>query len=270
MWLKYAVDANNTLVEIADVSRGKTKLYCPYCGGLAELSRQVQLAGVIKSLNLAEQLVDLRLYRAQLANILLHRLYYLQIEADGLMLHKSGVTKRSLSQRIPEIERGLRSHYQDIKITVLGLWLHRGNVELYFKHRYKPFTYPTGSLTEYYFFSDTSVADSVLDDLNQMQPKVLNPEEESVLAEANFSQFKEMGTLLLSVKQLSVLSLKFSLTQSSEMSNLHNKTIHIKLKVFTFLSGEISAARHLASSISIASGGGEKLRMVMLLPKKLC
>lgn len=41
----------------------------------------------------------------------------------------------------------------------------------------------------------------MLDDLNLMQPKVLNPEEESVLAEANISQFKEMGTLLLGVKQ---------------------------------------------------------------------
>ncbi|WP_236739204.1 competence protein CoiA family protein [[Phormidium ambiguum] IAM M-71] len=214
MWLKYAVDANNTLVEIADVSRGKTTLYCPYCSGrlvarkgkvkqhhfahtdatcypvatkrelpnlplydnfhiqlsgtalqllkklwqsfgqydwgiphlpelkplikakvlqknvyrqppayeftalgkipvgalplhefnqvqeplllakLAELSRQAELAKVIKSLNLAERLVDLQLYRAQLASILLHNLYYLQIEADGLILHKIGVTKR--------------------------------------------------------------------------------------------------------------------------------------------------------------------------------
>lgn len=82
--------------------------------------------------------------------VLFVRLVYLQIEADGLMLHKIGVTKRLLTQRIPEIERNLRSHYQNIKITVLGLWLHRGNVELYFKHRYKPFNYPIGSLTEYY------------------------------------------------------------------------------------------------------------------------
>lgn len=37
---------------------------------------------MIKSLNLAERLVNLRLYRAQLASILLHNLYYLRIVAE--------------------------------------------------------------------------------------------------------------------------------------------------------------------------------------------
>lgn len=317
-WLKYGVDEHNTLLAIADVPSGKTKLFCPYCAGqliarkgkvkqhhfahaeetcypvatkkelptlplydnfniklsgtalqllqklwqsfgvydwgiphlpelkpliktkvlqknvylqppayeftslgkipvgalplpefnqvqeplllakLAELSRQAELAKVIKSLNLAERLVDLRLYRAQLASILLHNLYYLQIEADGLMFHKIGVTKRSLTQRIPEIERDLRSHYQNIKVSVLGLWSHRGNVELYFKHRYKQFNYRIGSLTEYYLFSDTSSADSVLNDLNQMQPKVLSLEEQSVLGEGKMSG-QQTETLLLGV-----------------------------------------------------------------------
>ena len=32
MWLKYGVDADNTLVAIEDVSSGKTLLLCPYCG----------------------------------------------------------------------------------------------------------------------------------------------------------------------------------------------------------------------------------------------
>ncbi|MFB2891935.1 GIY-YIG nuclease family protein [Aerosakkonemataceae cyanobacterium BLCC-F50] len=152
---------------------------------------------MIKSLNLAERLVDLRLYRAQLASILLHNLYYLRIEADGLVLHKIGVTKRSLTQRIPEIERDLRCHYQNIKVSVLGLWSHRGNVELYFKHRYKPFNYPIGSLTEYYLFSDTSIADAVLDDLNLMQPKVLSSEEQSVLAEGNISRLTEAHLVMV-------------------------------------------------------------------------
>jgi len=166
---------------------------------LAELSRQAELAKVIKSLNLAERLVDLRLYRAQLASILLHNLYYLQIEADGLILHKIGVTKRSLTQRIPEIERDLRCHYQNIKVSVLGLWSHRGNVELYFKHRYKPFNYRIGSLTEYYLFNDNSIADSVLDELNQMEPKVLSLEEQSVLAEASLSRNKKTDLQLVMV-----------------------------------------------------------------------
>jgi hypothetical protein len=167
---------------------------------LAELSRQAELAKVIKSLNLAERLVDLRLYRAQLASILLHNLYYLRIEADGLVLHKIGVTKRSITQRIPEIERDLRCHYQSIKVSVLGLWSHRGNVELYFKHRYKQFNYRIGSLTEYYVFEETSVTNSVINDLNQMQPKVLSPEEESLLAEGNTTLREETALLLLGSK----------------------------------------------------------------------
>lgn len=32
MWLRYGVDANNTLVAAEDTQRGKTNLGCPYCG----------------------------------------------------------------------------------------------------------------------------------------------------------------------------------------------------------------------------------------------
>lgn len=32
MWLRYGVNANNQLIEIEDVARGKTNLICPYCG----------------------------------------------------------------------------------------------------------------------------------------------------------------------------------------------------------------------------------------------
>lgn len=31
MWLKYGIDADNTLVAIEDVLSGKTLLSCPYC-----------------------------------------------------------------------------------------------------------------------------------------------------------------------------------------------------------------------------------------------
>jgi hypothetical protein len=54
----------------------------------------------------------------------------------------------------------------------------RGNVELYFKHRYKDFNYRIGSLTEYFQFPDF---DQVWDDLRQMQPKGLAPVELDVL-----------------------------------------------------------------------------------------
>jgi hypothetical protein len=32
MWLKFGVSADNTLISIEEVSRGKTALTCLYCG----------------------------------------------------------------------------------------------------------------------------------------------------------------------------------------------------------------------------------------------
>ena len=59
-------------------------------------------------------------------------------------------------------------------MDVLGTWQHRGNVELYFKHRYKEFNYRLGKLTEYYRFKDV---DAVLNDLLSMEQKVLTGKE---------------------------------------------------------------------------------------------
>lgn len=149
---------------------------------LSDLERKVELAKVIKSLNYAEQLVDLQLYRAQYKSVLERRLYYLQVAADGTMLHKIGVTGRPIEQRIMEVQRDLLKHFSTVDIAVLGTWEHRGNVELYFKHRYKRFNYPIGSLTEYYRFEGADDAVAALDDLCQMQPKVLSPVEADVVA----------------------------------------------------------------------------------------
>jgi hypothetical protein len=65
----------------------------------------------------------------------------------------------------------------------LGTWQHRGNVELYFKHRYQPHNYRIGKLTEYYRFEDVQ---PVFDDLQQMHPKQLTQEEWEVLNQNNF------------------------------------------------------------------------------------
>ncbi len=106
-----------------------------------------------------------------------------QLKCDRKTLHKIGVTSRtmgdlakpaSLHGRLPEIERDLQQHYSTIAIDVLGTWQHRGNVELYFKHRYKNFNYRIGKLTEYYRFKNI---ESVLDDLSSMQQKVLKSDE---------------------------------------------------------------------------------------------
>ena len=81
-------------------------------------------------------ITDLRLYRAQWRRILSLTLYFLEI--NGGELHKIGVTTRPIEERVAEIAADLRPHLGNVKIDVVGTWSHRGNVELYFKHRYRP------------------------------------------------------------------------------------------------------------------------------------
>jgi hypothetical protein len=149
---------------------------------LAKLEQAAQRAQLINSQYLSEKVADLRIYRALLKRILLNNLYFLQIKVGRKLLHKIGVTKRPIEERVTEVQRDLAAYYKRVDIQVLGVWKHRGNVELYFKHRYKDFNYRIGSLTEYFQFTD---AEAVRDDLRQMQPKVLTPVELDVL-EDNF------------------------------------------------------------------------------------
>ncbi len=293
MWLKFGVDENNALVTIEDVSSGKTRLTCLYCGGsltakkgkikehhfahttesckpvanrlfptlplydnfniqlsgkeleelkvfwkeygirnknifvkpslrlilcklltwnqqgfyeftdlgkipvgalslalfnkvqepmllekLFVLEQAAERARLINSRHLSERIADVRIYRAQLRRILESRLYFLEIKAGRKILHKIGITKRSIEERIIEVQRDLAAHYKSVEISVLDTWKHRGNVELYFKHRYKDFNYRVGKLTEYFSFDN---AENVLCDLRQMNLKVLEPAELDIL-----------------------------------------------------------------------------------------
>ncbi|KAB8314379.1 GIY-YIG nuclease family protein [Tolypothrix campylonemoides VB511288] len=119
------------------------------------------------------RLTDLKLYCAQLKRVLSCALYFLEIQTNKGILYKIGVTQRPIRKRVAEVEMDLGAHYQNVDIKVLGTWEHRGNVELYFKHRYHDFNHKIGSLTEYYKFN-TENAKNVLNDLQQMKPKVLS------------------------------------------------------------------------------------------------
>ncbi len=101
---------------------------------------------------LEERRADLQIHRAQLRRILVNSLYFLEIKADGNTFYKIGITTRSIEERIAEVQRDVKAYYSDLVVNLLGLWEHRGNVELYFKHRYKPFNYRIGKLTEYFAF----------------------------------------------------------------------------------------------------------------------
>jgi hypothetical protein len=69
------------------------------------------------------------------------------------------------------VQRDVRVHYSDVAVSLLGLWEHRGNVELYFKHRYQPFNYRIGKLTEYFAFPKVKAA---LQDLYEREPTMLS------------------------------------------------------------------------------------------------
>lgn len=146
---------------------------------LRDLQRAALNAYDADSPQLKEKFTDLRIYRAQLLRILSNTLYFLEVLGDGETFHKIGVTRRPVSERVAEIPHELLGHFQSVTIKILGTWEHRGNVELYFKYRYRDFNHPIGALTEYYKFDD---AKSVLRDLRRMKPKTLTQVEAGILA----------------------------------------------------------------------------------------
>ena len=144
---------------------------------LNRLTNTMEMAKALGKEVLQSKIDDLSIYRQQLRRILRLMLYFLKIKADDKTIYKIGVTRRAMSDRLTEIKRDLSQHYQEFEVTVLDTWKHRGNVELYFKHRYHRYNYPIGKLTEYYQFEDV---DLVLQDLRSMQPKILQGEELSI------------------------------------------------------------------------------------------
>jgi len=148
---------------------------------LEELAKLENSSAVALSAGLScvgERLADLQIYRSQLRRILINSLYFLEVKADGQMFHKIGVTTRQIEQRIAEVQRDVKVHYSDVVVNLLGLWERRGNVELYFKHRYQPFNYRIGKLTEYFYFPNVK---PILNDLYGMESKVLSDVEVDVL-----------------------------------------------------------------------------------------
>lgn len=145
---------------------------------LAKLERSVEIAKAASLACIDERVADLRIYRTQLKWILLNSLYFLEIKTEGQTFYKIGITTRQIEERIAEVQRDLKAHYSEVVISLLGLWHHRGNVELYFKHRYKAFNYPIGKLTEYFKFADVK---AVLEDLFDMESKMLSEVELELL-----------------------------------------------------------------------------------------
>lgn len=130
---------------------------------------------------LADAIADLRIYRAQYKRVLEQTLYLLEVKADGKIFYKIGVTVREVGDRVAEIRCDLSKHFDSIEIKPLVERSHRGNVEFYFKHRYKDYHYAIGNLTEYFDFGDE--IKSVLRDLRRMKKRTLSAIEEKLLTD---------------------------------------------------------------------------------------
>jgi len=107
-------------------------------------------------------IMDLEIYRTQLFRVLLQTLYFVKVsvaagDAGPRVIYKIGVTQRSIEERMQEIRDALRSYFDKVSLEVMGHWKHRGNLELYFKHRYKRHRARIGEFTEYFAFDDERV-----------------------------------------------------------------------------------------------------------------
>ncbi|WP_392530167.1 GIY-YIG nuclease family protein [Nostoc sp. C117] len=159
---------------------------------LQHLEKNVQVAYLEDSPNFNECLRDLQIYQAEFRKILSNTLYYLQIDTSGgNTIYKIGVTRRDIEARVAELKNNLASHFENVSIKVLGTWLHRGNVEKYFKYRYSFFSISIGNLTEYYNFFVPEEAKAVLRDLRRMQAKGLSKIEVDIL-EGNPSWIEQL------------------------------------------------------------------------------
>ena len=110
-------------------------------------------------------LVDLHIYRSQLARVFNLDLYLLEITYSEGLLYKIGVTS-DIDRRITEIRQDL-APLSIKQVEVLQLLKGRGAVERYAQHRYHEYQKPIDTLTEYFEFDD-KLRSQVLSDFAQL------------------------------------------------------------------------------------------------------
>jgi len=176
-----ATDVYNrpTLESVAAVNPQRTDFesYAAYDATLTVYYEARTRFTQIDGMDLDTALADLRIYRAQWRRILGLTLYFLDIN-DG-QYHKIGVTSRPMAERLAEIKIDLLPLLGDVPIRVIDTFDHRGNVELYFKHRFADSAVQLGVLTEYFHFDKPK---SIITELRRMKPKTLTDFERTVLS----------------------------------------------------------------------------------------
>lgn len=111
-------------------------------------------------------IIDLNIYRAQVARIFNQNLYILRIKNDSYdNLYKIGVTS-NITKRISQIYRDISQiGVKDIELVLL--LKHRGSIEQYAHHRYHDYHLPLDSRREYFQF-DSGAIQKVLSDFKDL------------------------------------------------------------------------------------------------------
>lgn len=102
--------------------------------------------------------VDAEIMREHWARLQANALYFLKVETPGLqLLHKIGMTGRSVEERVAEIRADLSADYGPVSVSVLGCWPGLGRLERYCKFRFRRSWHPLGTRTEYFSFTDADI-----------------------------------------------------------------------------------------------------------------
>ncbi len=84
-----------------------------------------------------------------------------------------------MAERLEEIRVDLAPLLGDVPIKVIDTFEHRGNVELYFRHRYAASAAQLGLLTEYFHFDEPK---PIITELRRMNAKMLTEFEQVILS----------------------------------------------------------------------------------------
>ncbi len=106
-----------------DSSIPRLTLTCLYYGGgriksilekLSKFEQAAERSKLINYRNFNERIADLRIYRVQFPRSMESRLDFLEIEPGRKILHKMGITKHPIEERVSEVQRDL------FKFWILG------------------------------------------------------------------------------------------------------------------------------------------------------
>lgn len=164
--------------SMSNFARAQTELILEK---LDRLEDRVKIAYEQSSVDWHDLLIDLRIYCDRLRRLLIQKLYFLTIVADGDRFYKIGVTSRVISERICEIETDLKVYFQSVSIEDWNSWEYYGYLERYFLYKYHRYQYQIGSLTEYFRFEENLLS-LVVQELRELIPKEILPVESEIIS----------------------------------------------------------------------------------------